>query len=849
MRKATFGIKIVLVFSLLFTISCQQKKVKTPEIQKNDFDWQFHLGDVENGEAPEINTSGWRMLDLPHDWSIEGEYSQNYGTDWQSGFLPAGIGWYRKTLNWNPAWKNKKVKIHFDGVYLNSDVWINGHHLGHRPNGYIGFEYDLTDFLKKGENTIAVRVDQSKPLTGRWYTGSGIYRHVWLKVQNPVHIQNWGVAFVPGNISTKKSDFNINVSVQNEKTKNEDVQLNFSLLDKNDVEVAHSQQNLNAISGKTNIVTLNGTVDNPQLWSPENPYLYKLKTSIKKNNQLIDTYEINVGFRKLEFSPEFGFKLNGKVTKLKGVCDHHTAGAVGAAVPDDVLRYRLTLLKEMGCNAIRTTHNPFSPVFYNLCDELGIMVMNEFLDGWDTPKARDDYGNYFAKWWKTDGTDFIRRDRNHPSVIIWSIGNEVRKPTRKVQKQLVDLFHSLDPTRPVTQGGFDPTRGMTGDNLPTQLDIKGFNGNGEEKGVLEDFHKNHPNVLMVCTEVPHTYQTRGVYRTQTQWRRRDFPAHWEIKNGGKMGALAQRIFRIPDLANAEVFPEEVTTRFYKNGKYYPIQNDFPWSKNLYYQSSYDNASVRSSARKAWQRTRDLPYVMGQFRWGSFDYLGETNDWPSRFANFGVIDICGFPKDHFYLYQSLWTEKPMVHILPNWTHPGKEGVKIPVVAYTNCDEVELFLNEKSLGTQKYNDEQLVWMVPYQAGTLKAVAKKGGNIVAEDSQTTAGEAAKVNLHADRTQIQANRTDVVYVAVEITDANSILCPYAENAITFDVSGPAKIIGVDNGDPLDLSNYKTNTRKVFRGKAMLLLQSTGEPGEIVVKANSGNLQTGTINIVSMKE
>ncbi|MCD6355153.1 MAG: DUF4982 domain-containing protein, partial [Prolixibacteraceae bacterium] len=788
-------VKLVIVIFAVGFFGCNNGNEQLLPHQKIDFNWQFHLGDVQNGQAPDLNTDSWRTLDLPHDWSVEGEYSQNNGTDWQSGFLPAGIGWYRKTIKWKPEWKNKCIKIYFEGVYLNSDVWINGHHLGHRPNGYVGFEYDLTDFLKTNKNVIAVKVDQSQPLTGRWYTGSGIYRHVWLKVQNKVHIKNDGVWFRTSNISTEKANFEVNVSVQDESKREKPVDVQVSLIDADSTIVAKIQAHSNSIS-KT--IKLTGEISKPKLWSPENPYLYTLRTAVFQENKKMDETAIKVGFRKLEFSAGFGFKLNGKITKLKGVCDHHTAGAVGAAVPDDVLRYRLNLLKEMGCNAIRTSHNPFSPTFYNLCDELGIMVMNEFLDGWDKEKAANDYGLYFEEWWQTDGTDFIHRDRNHPSLIIWSIGNEVRGATREVQKQLVDLFHENDPDRPVTQGGHDPTRGMKGDNLPSQLDIKGFNGDGEEKGVFEKFHAKEPLMPMIATEVPHTYQTRGVYRTTTNWRRRDFPAQWEIKSwDGTLRGLEKRIYPIPDLAEKEVFPEEKCTTFYQNGKVLPIEITKPFQPNLYYQSSYDNATVRSSARKAWQRTRDLNYLIGQFRWGSFDYLGETNNWPSRFANFGVIDICGFPKDHFYLYKSLWTSKPMVHILPHWTHPGKEGVKIPVVAYTNCDKVELFLNDKSLGIKKYEDEQLVWMVPYHKGTIKAVAKKDGKIVAKDEQTTAGSPAKINITTDKTGALANRTDVIRVVADIVDKQGVLCPKADNVVTFEVAGPAKIIGIDNGDP----------------------------------------------------
>lgn len=811
-----------------------------------DFDWKFHLGDVSNGQDPGLDTESWKILDLPHDWSIEGEYSQNHGTDWQTGFLPAGIAWYRKVLNWNPDWKDKRVKIHFEGVYLNSDVWINGHHLGHHPNGYVGFEYDISDYLKKGNNEIAVKVDHSKPLTGRWYTGSGIYRHVWLKVKNPIHIATDGIFFTTPVVEYGKTDFQASVSVENQSDFNSKVKVILFLKDKNGQIVAEGNQAIDFSGKETRQIEFKKSIKNPMLWSPDSPDLYSLTVQLKQDEEIIDQHTQKVGFRKLEFNSEFGFKLNGKVTKLKGVCEHHTAGSVGAAVPDDVWLYRLKLLKQMGCNAIRNSHNPFSPAFYNICDSIGIMVMNEFLDGWDVEKAAHDYGLYFEENWAKDAEAFIKRDRNHPSVIMWSIGNEVRKARMEVQKELIDLFHHFDSTRKVTQGGHDPTRGMKGDKLRTQLDIKGFNGNGEEIGEFEKFHSTFPDVPMVGTEIPHTYQTRGVYRSQTHWRRRDFPAMWEVNNGGKMGNWIKRIVPISDLAKSEVFSEDTTTNYYKNGRYYPIENDAPWSKVLYHQSSYDNASVRTSARVAWQRTRDLDYVMGQFRWGSFDYLGETNNWPSRFANFGVIDICGFPKDHFYLYQSMWTDQPMVHILPHWTHPGKEGMKIPVVVYTNCDEVELFLNGKSLGSQKYNDEQLLWMVPYEAGEIIAVAKRKGEIVAENGHKTAGNTSKIILTPDKTQIVANRTEVVHITVEITDDQDVFCPNAEKMLEFEINGPAKIIGVDNGDPIDLSDYKANKRRTFRGKVMLLIQATGQAGVIEVIAKSDNLNPANIKITS---
>ena len=841
-------IRNIYLFVILIAGStfCSAQIAQPFSSNKIDFDWQFHLGDVQNGESFELNTSNWRLVDIPHDWSIEGSYSLNNKGEWQVGHLPSGIGWYRKHLDWKPEWEGKQVKVMFEGVYLNSDVWINGNHLGHRPNGYIGFEYDLTSYLKKWNNIIAVRVDHSNPLTARWYTGSGIYRHVWLNVRNPINIAMDGVHFTTPEVEKEGARFDTKITIENSSDIESKIIVNLKLHDEEKQIVASESLPMTICENEITEIEFSNSLSIPNLWSPESPKLYNLVIQLEQDDVIIDEQTRKVGFRQIQFSHDFGFKLNGEVVKLKGVCEHHTAGAVGSAVPDDILLYRLRLLKEMGCNAIRTAHNPFSPSFYNICDSLGLLVMNEFTDGWDIKKSDHDYGIYFEKWWKTDAEAFIKRDRNHPSVIIWSIGNEVINPTIELQKELIDFFHKFDQTRPVTQGGHDPTRGMEGEDKPTLLDIKGFNGDGEEIGVLEKFHAKFPNVPVVCTEVPHTYQTRGVYRSKTNWRKRDFPAMWEVKNGGKLGDLANRVFPIPDFTKNEVFPEEVTTHFYQNGKYYPIENNAPWSETLYYQSSYDNASVRSSARKAWQRTRDMDFVMGQFRWGSFDYLGESNNWPSRFANFGVIDICGFPKDHFYLYQSMWTNDPMVHILPHWTHTGKEGIEIPVVIYTNCDEVDLFLNGKLVGNKKYNDEQLVWMVPYEAGEIKAIAKRNGETVAIDSSFTAGKPAKIKLTSDKINIVANRTDVLHIVVEIVDEKGIECPYAENVIEFEVNGPAKIIGVDNGDPLDLSDYKSNVRKTFRGKIMLLIQATDKAGEIELKAKSVDINPDKLIVFS---
>jgi beta-galactosidase len=835
MNRIIIGLLLVIIVGS----SCNQniKNCNGREVESFNKGWDFQL---QNDD-----TNNWQKVNIPHDWSIHSSYDTIYGTDWQSGFLQAGVGWYKKEFTYKPIWKDKKIIIHFEGVYMNATVWINGHKLGSRPNGYLDFYYDLTSYLTPGKNIIKVKVDHSKPRSGRWYTGSGIYRNVWLYAVEPTHIDLWGTQFVASSVTTKGADIETNVTIVNDDNKDKKIKINCQLLNDQNKVVLVYRKEVQLKANEYETFQLKSAVKNPMLWSPEHPNLYQLETTLIEGDELIDNSTIQVGFRDLVFRGDSGFYLNGKNTLIKGVCMHHAAGPVGAAVPKDVLKRRLQILKDMGSNAIRTSHNPFGSEFYELCNEMGLMVMNEFTDGWEAEKAEHDYGLYWKEWWQADAKTFLKRDRNHPSVIMWSIGNEVKKPSRQTQQTLIDYFKYFDKTRPITQGGHDPTRGMKGAEIATLLDVKGFNGDGEEKNVFEEYHAKFPESPMIGTEVPHTYQTRGVYRTKTHWRRKDFPAMWEIKGGkaGNLKGMYHRLFPISDLTKKEVFTEEKSTDYYKNGEYYTIKSNASLKEKLYYQSSYDNASVRSSARKAWQRTEEFPYVMGQFRWTAFDYLGETNNWPSRFGNFGVIDICGFPKDHFYLYQSLWTDEPMVHILPHWTHPGKDGVEIPVVVYTNCNEVELFLNEKSLGTKHYVGEQLVWMVPYATGKIKAVARTDSEIVST-SHKTAGKAASIELIPNKVEAKANNNDVIHIETNLIDIKGTFQPYADNVISYTIDGPGKIIGVDNGDPLDISDYKTNTRKAFRGKCLLMVQTTDSKGQIRIKANSEGIHSDEVII-----
>jgi len=791
---------------------------KIRERRQIDFDWRFQLGDARGAEAAAFDDAGWRLLDLPHDWSVEGKIEESNPASWHGAYLPGGIGWYRKKIAWDDSWNGRHVFVDFDGVYMNSDVWINGRHLGRRPYGYTTFRHELTPHLRKnGDNVIAVRVDNSKQPSGRWYTGCGIYRHVWLNVVNPVHVDHWGTFVTTPKITKDAARVNVKTRLVNSGGAPAGVTVEQIIRDRSGRVVARARNPATAAGGGNNTeLSQDLEVAAPALWSPEAPNLYRVETLVRCDEGRGDTGAIldqcftPLGIRTLEFGPEFGFRLNGARTMIKGVCNHHDAGgALGAAVPDDVLWHRLRQLKETGCNAIRTAHNPHAPELAAFCDELGLMVLDEAFDGWQQPKSKApfDYGNYFQEWWDKDLGDFVRRDRNHPSVIAWSIGNEVPGFTAAWQEKLVKLIRALDPTRPITQG-----RGSKSD----ALDIYGFNGEAESRGVFEEYHKKNPRRVLLGTEIPHTRQTRGVYLTAGRHLNTD-------------GGSRKNKYDVAILAEPEIFTGTPKA----------------------YSSSFDNNFFSIGVRDQFRlQNQKIPSLIGSFRWTGFDYLGEANDgWPLRSKDKGVFDLAGLPKDHYFLYQSLWTTKPMVHLLPHWTHPGKEGVKIPVVAYTNCRSVELFLNGKSLGEQAMPAElQIVWQVPYQPGELRAVAKNEHGVpMAETTRKTAGPAAAVDVAATKTHFHPNRQDAAIVEVTIVDAGGTMLPDADELVTFGIEGPGKLIGVENGDVLDLAPTKfVNTRKVFKGKCVGVVQATDRAGEIKITASAGNLKAGTVRIIA---
>jgi len=785
-----------------------------------DFDWKFFKGDKPGAEQPDFSDADWRNLDLPHDWSIEGPFREEHGS-MTSAHLPTGTGWYRKHFKIPASYRNKKVTIEFDGIYQNSEVWINGQYLGKRPYGYISFYYDISPYLNfSGENLMAVRVDNFHQPNCRWYSGSGIYRHTWLRVTDKLHIAHWGTFVTTDKASEKSATVQIITRVQNEGKNDIMCTLSTSVLecDGSAVQTAETSRNI-AAGGEYEFIQ-KVKITNPSLWSPDNPYLHKVRSTVIKQGKATDIYDTVFGVRSIEFDKDKGFLLNGRQVKLHGVCLHHEAGAVGAAVPERVWERRLEKLKEMGCNAIRTSHNPYSPEFMDLCDRMGFLVMAEIYDEWKEPKPQTpDFGYriYFDEWSERDVTDFIRRDRNHPSVVIWSAGNEVVDQVvpagTETLKKLINIFHREDPTRPVTVGC---------DRIVA-----------EPEAVPQKF-------LKLLDVVGYNYVDR--------WRDR-YEKYYSI--------------------DRQAFPKRKFIGT-ENGSLGGIRGDYSY---LFPQTT-GPISRRNNNRwidfeQMWKFVSTYDYVSGDFMWTGIDYLGESN-WPRKANTSGVIDTCGFEKDTWYFCQSQWTDKPMLHIFPHWNWPGKEGEYVPVLCYTNCDSVELFLNGKSLGIQSYwfprsgmqgeyedfparnsiprttEDLHLTWTVPYQPGKLKAVGMKNGKEVVTEEISTTGKPAAIRLCADRKIIAADRIDIAHITCKILDAQGRVVPVADNEITFKIQGEGKIIGLDNGNPVSHEDYQANHRKAFNGLCLVIIQSADKNGIIQLSATSPGLKSDSITITT---
>lgn len=851
-------ISCLLLFSVLGGCTSAER---VTDNRRQDFtaDWTFHLGDDSAASRPDYDDTAWRILHLPHDWAIEGEFSRDNPSGTGGGALPGGIGWYRKTFTVDKADEGKRLYIDFDGVYMNSEVFINGHSLGVRPYGYVSFSYDLTPYIKwGGKNVVAVRVDNGEQPNSRWYSGCGIYRNVWLTKLNPMHIAQWGTFITAEDVSKNSARLNIRTKIQydaaaqlqdsvkqadgtyvvfdSEIVPLADVVLQSRLMDAEGNVVDEVASELQVIPTCLNEVEQEIVVKNPNLWSVDTPYIYKVNSILidKITGKVLDNYCTNTGIRTFRFDAQKGFILNGERLKINGVCMHHDLGCLGAAVNIRAIERQLEILQEMGCNGIRCSHNPPSPELLDLCDRMGFIVMDETFDMWRKRKTAHDYSRYFNEWHERDLTDLILRDRNHPSVFIWSIGNEVLEQWSDAKadtltleqanlilnfghdqsmlakegemsvnslltKKLADMVKALDSTRPVTAGCNEPN---PNNHLfrSEALDLIGFNYHDDWfAGVPEKF----PGKPFIVAESVSALMTRGYYR----------------------------------------MPSDETVIC-------PERWDKPYFDDSFSCSSYDNCHVPwgNSHEGTMRHVKNNDFISGQYVWTGFDYLGEPTPygWPARSSYFGIVDLAGFPKDVYYLYQSEWhPEKKVLHLFPHWNWtPGQD---IDMWAYyNNADEVELFVNGESQGvrTKGKDDFHVVWRVKYESGVVKVVSRKDGKTVLEKEIHTAGEPAQIRLTADRNEIKSDGRDLSFVTVEVLDKDGNLCPNADNQIMFDVQGAGFIAGVDNGSPVSMEKFKADHRRAFYGKCLVVVQSDGKSGGIKLTATSEGLKTAVTAI-----
>ena len=781
-------------FILACAIGCMLT-AQARDRQNFDNGWRFVLADSAQMSKTDYHDTHWRALNLPHDWAVEGDFLCSNPSGAGGGALPGGIGWYRKTFNLQKK-QGERYFIEFDGVYMNARVYINGKEVGYRPYGYSSFEYDITPYLTAGRNVVAVRVDNSDQPNSRWYSGCGIYRHVWFTKTADVHVKHWGVHVVAN------PDGRISVTADVESQGK-----------------AYKVRN-QVFDAQGRAVGLK--VRRPHLWSVDDPYIYKVRTQVLVGGKVVDEVWTNTGFRSFRFDAKTGFWLNGKNMKLNGVCEHHDFGCLGAVVNEDAMHRKLVRLKEMGVNAIRSSHNPPAPELLNMCDTMGLIVMDESFDMWHRRKTQNDYARFFDEWHERDLADLILRDRNHPSILMWSIGNEVLEQwsyadadtltleqanlilnaghdastlakdgetsvNTLLADHLADIVRRYDTTRPITAGCNEPS---PNNHLfkGKALDIVGFNYHHQW---IKDVPKNFPGRPFIMTESVSALQTTGFYT---------MPSDSVIKA--------------------------------------PKEWWLPYTDPSFKCSSYDNmhASWSSTHEETWDVVKHTPYVGGQFIWTGFDYIGEPTpySYPARSSYFGIIDLAGQPKDVYYMYQSEWTNRPVLHLFPHWN--WLDGEQIDMWCYYNqADEVELYINGKSQGVRRKADSHqyhVMWRVTFEPGEVKVVARKDGKEVRQQTIHTAGQPHHLQLSID---YQGKNT--TFVKVEVVDENGNRCPWAENQVFFDTD--ATIIGVDNGNQTSLERFKDNKRKAFFGRCFVVLDGHG-----TLKAKSYGLPTATIKL-----
>ena len=822
---------LIILFSLAsLATMAQQMPWRTVDFNDN---WKFKL---TNNDVSQINAddSHWRTLQLPHDWSIEADFDEKHPASAGGGALPGGIAWYRKTFFMDKNMSNKCVFIDFDGVYQNSEVWINGNYLGKRPFGYIGFRYELSKHLKFGNNNvIAVKVDNSQQPNSRWYSGSGIYRNVWLTTTNAVHVAHWGTFVQTPNVSEKQADIEIETRIVNTLRHEKQILVKQILRNAKGKKVAETQSLLKLDASSEMPIKQSLRLASPELWDIDRPYLYSLETVLLDKGKVSDKYNTTVGLRYFKFDPAKGFFLNGKNIKINGVCNHHDLGALGAAVNTRAIQRQLEILKAMGVNGIRTAHNPPAPELLQLCDRMGFIVQGEAFDMWKKQKTKFDYSLIFDEWHERDLRDMLLRDRNHASVFSWSIGNEVGEQWANNDAQnldlqqanillnapktaspddlasgrvnlnamltthLVDIVKKYDTTRPVTAGCNE-----TGEQNPlfvsNALDIIGYNYHDKD---FADVPRRFPNKAFMVTESVSALQTRGFY----------------------------------------LMPSD-------SMHIWPVRWDIPFSNDIQKCSAYDNNHTPwgSTHEHSLKMIKKYDHIAGQYIWTGFDYLGEPTPywWPSRSSYFGIVDLAGFPKDVYYMYKSEWTKENVLHIFPHWN--WEPGATVDIWAYyNNADEVEMFLNGKSLGKKsKTNDElHVMWRIAYEPGTLKAVSRKNGQIVLERETKTANKPTSIKLTADRNTIKADGYDLSFVTVELVDEQGVAHPLANQLVTFSVEG-GTIVGTDNGCQYDHRSLKKPERNLYYGKALCIVKGTAKSGKIKLKAKVDGLPDAEIEI-----
>lgn len=775
--------------------------------------WKFQFGEQTDALTKNFDDSKWEEVTVPHDWAIDKPFDMRI--DMQSvkviedgdkvskmrtgrtGALPAfGVGYYRTQVNSETYMKNKRIRIEFDGAMSLANVYINGKFAGEWPYGYSSFSFDITDLWNfEGENTIVVRLE-NKAESSRWYPGAGLYRNVRLVVTDPISIAHWGTYVTTPHVTAQKANMDIKTRITNTTGKEVKVRLE-SLLINRKGETVKKTATMKKITAQETVIEQELAISNPDLWSIESTDMYTLVSNIYADNNLCDTYETKVGIRSITFDKEKGFFLNGKSVKLKGVCLHHDLGPIGIAVNYRALERQLQMMQEMGCNAIRTSHNPPTPELLDLCDRMGLLVQVEAFDEWKLGKNVNGYNQYFDKWAERDLTAMIHRDRNHPSVIMWSIGNEVREQNDKngaeVARYLTEICHREDPTRPVT-AGFNSHYSAIKNGLAAEVDLVGFNYKPHD---YKKMHQKYPDYVLYGSETASTVSSRGEYK---------FPAKEN------------------------------------RGAYYED----------YHVSSYDleYPEWASTPDTEFEQQDDCEFIAGEFVWTGFDYLGEPTPYnegtPAHSSYFGIVDLAGLKKDRFYLYQSKWSNKPVLHLLPHWNWEERIGRNVPVYCYTNYPKAELFVNGKSMGLReknsknKYERYRLMWNdVVYQPGEIKVVAyKEDGSIADTKTIKTAGKTYRIKTTADRKKISADGKDLTFVTVEIVDKDGNLCPKADNLLFFDVEGNVKLKAVCNGDPTDQTSFASDYMRAFNGKLVVILQSSEKTGKGKLKIYGGHLK-----------